>query len=154
MKLAVQCLCFLHFALLSFGLDTHISLSRRKAFHSDAGYVNQDRRRPLFARREQYEQQRIHEPKKSRIVSPPQNDIAHPKVVPNPMMPKCSQLGQSCVPLYGCCDSCAMCHCRFFNAICFCRKAEKAKSRCGNKTPKNRKAKKSEKHNPKHALGQ
>ncbi|MEQ2317035.1 hypothetical protein AMECASPLE_038691, partial [Ameca splendens] len=89
--------------------------------------------------------------KKSRIVSPPQNDVPHPKVAPNPSTPKCSQLGQSCVPLCGCCDPCAMCHCRFFNVICFCRKA---KSQCGKKTLNSVKEKKTQGQNPKHALDQ
>ncbi|XP_043960413.1 agouti-signaling protein-like [Gambusia affinis] len=144
MKLAVQCLCFLHFALLSFGLDTYISLSRTKASHSDAGYINQDRVRRLFAKRALYEQQKT---KKSSIVPhpAPQNDVSRPKArLPKPpVMPGCSLLGQSCVPLCGCCDPCATCHCRFFNAICFCRRVERARSRCGSKkAAKRRKAKK------------
>ncbi|KAM4544393.1 uncharacterized protein V3H82_022142 [Fundulus diaphanus] len=150
MKLAVQCLCFLPFSFLSFGLDTHTSLSRSKTSHSDAGYVHQGRM-ILFARRGLYEQHRIQEPQKSRIVSLPQNNVPGPKVVPKPMMPRCSQLGQSCVPLCGCCDLCATCHCRFFNAICFCRKA---KSRCGKKARNSKKATKSQRHNPKHTPGQ
>uniref|UniRef100_A0A3Q2PTY0 Agouti domain-containing protein n=1 Tax=Fundulus heteroclitus TaxID=8078 RepID=A0A3Q2PTY0_FUNHE len=88
--------------------------------------------------------------RKSRIVSLPQNNVPGPKVVPKPMMLRCSQLGQSCVPLCGCCDLCATCHCRFFNAICFCRKA---KSRCGKKARNSRKATKSQRHNPKHTPG-
>ncbi|XP_017157331.1 U13-lycotoxin-Ls1d-like [Poecilia reticulata] len=145
MKLAVHCLCFLHFVLLSFGLDTYISLSRSKAFHSDATYVNQDRVRTLFARRALYEQQKIHETKKSSIVPPPQpqNDVSRPKAVPKPQVTaRCSLLGQSCVPLCGCCDPCTTCHCRFFNAICYCRRAEQARPRCGSKkTAKRRKSK-------------
>ncbi|XP_023181817.1 agouti-signaling protein-like isoform X1 [Xiphophorus maculatus] len=159
MKSAVQCLCFLHFALLSFGLDTYISLSRSKASHSHAGYINQDRVRTLFTRRALYEQQKNHETKKSRVVPhpPPQNDTSRPRlglpkppVKPKPpVMPRCSLLGQSCVPLSGCCDPCATCHCRFFNAICFCRRAERARSRCGSKkTAKRRKARKKSKTQP------
>uniref|UniRef100_A0A3B3VD41 Agouti domain-containing protein n=1 Tax=Poecilia latipinna TaxID=48699 RepID=A0A3B3VD41_9TELE len=43
------------------------------------------------------------------------------------VMARCSLLGQSCVPLCGCCDPSATCHCRFFNAICFCRRVEQAR---------------------------
>lgn len=54
-----------------------------------------------------------------------QNEICPPaKVRPNPVKIKCSQLAQSCLPQSGCCDSCATCHCRFFNVICFCRKTK------------------------------
>uniref|UniRef100_A0A3B3WD72 Agouti domain-containing protein n=1 Tax=Poecilia mexicana TaxID=48701 RepID=A0A3B3WD72_9TELE len=91
--------------------------------------------------------------KKSSIVHPPpspQNDVSRPKAVPKPqVMARCSLLGQSCVPLCGCCDPCATCHCRFFNAICFCRRVEQARSRCGSKkTAKRRKAKKNSKTQP------
>ncbi|KAG2458439.1 AGRP protein, partial [Polypterus senegalus] len=38
------------------------------------------------------------------------------------LMPKCSKVLESCLPFSLCCDPCATCHCRFFNAICYCRK--------------------------------
>ncbi|XP_038123459.1 agouti-related protein-like [Cyprinodon tularosa] len=102
---------------------------------------------PLFARRRLYEQQKIAVLEKPRIVSP-QIVVPRPREVPNPILSKCSQLGQSCVPLWGCCGRCETCHCRFFNAICFCRKA---KSQCGRKLPNSRKSKK--RPNPKKTLG-
>ncbi|XP_015230460.1 PREDICTED: agouti-related protein-like isoform X2 [Cyprinodon variegatus] len=142
MKPAVKCLCFLHLAFFSLGLDAFISASRSKATQSD-GYQSQGRMPPLFARRGQ---QRLGVLVKHRIVSP-QNVVPRPREVPNPILSKCSQLGQSCVPLWGCCGRCETCHCRFFNAICFCRKA---KSQCGIKLL-NTKSKK--RPNPKKTLG-
>lgn len=45
-----------------------------------------------------------------------------PRTTAKPVDPSCSQVSQSCFPLAGCCDPSAVCRCRFFNAICFCRK--------------------------------
>ncbi|KAF7659326.1 hypothetical protein LDENG_00299050 [Lucifuga dentata] len=90
----------------------------------------QVRQRTLFVRREQYEQQRIHVPK-SKTVPAPNPNRPPPKVVPEPVKPKCSQLTQSCMPHSGCCDPCTSCHCRFFKAICFCLKKS---SQCPMKT--------------------
>ncbi|KAM7370130.1 hypothetical protein PAMP_011410 [Pampus punctatissimus] len=101
------------------------SVSRAQA-PERTGFLNQGRRRTLFARRGQYERQRIHVPKPNVIRVPP-NVVSVPTNVPppppkDPAMPVCSQLTQSCLPQSGCCDPCATCHCRFFNAICFCRR--------------------------------
>ncbi|KAM4722332.1 agouti-related protein [Rhinophrynus dorsalis] len=35
---------------------------------------------------------------------------------------RCVQLLESCVGHLPCCSPCASCYCRFFNAICYCRK--------------------------------
>ncbi|XP_073515696.1 agouti-related protein [Phyllobates terribilis] len=35
---------------------------------------------------------------------------------------RCVQLLESCVGHLPCCSPCATCYCRFFNAICYCRK--------------------------------
>ncbi|XP_068117622.1 agouti-related protein [Hyperolius riggenbachi] len=35
---------------------------------------------------------------------------------------RCVQLHESCVGHLPCCSPCATCYCRFFNAICYCRK--------------------------------
>lgn len=61
---------------------------------------------------------------KPRVVPVPPDDPPPPTtaVAPKSVKPSCSQLTQSCVPQSGCCDPCASCHCRFFNAICFCRR--------------------------------
>ncbi|XP_044032881.1 agouti-related protein-like [Siniperca chuatsi] len=128
MKLAVLWLCILHLAFISAGLLTrngpqaaHCNLSDSTAQGPQStGSLNQGRQRPLFARRGQYERQRIHVPKPKEVPVPP-NDLHPPsKVAPKPVKPNCSQLTQSCFPQSGCCDPSASCHCRFFNAICFC----------------------------------
>lgn len=62
---------------------------------------------------------------KPKVVSVPWNDILPSpttKVEAKPVEPSCSQLKQSCLPQFGCCDPRASCHCRFFNAICICRR--------------------------------
>ncbi|XP_018553706.1 agouti-signaling protein [Lates calcarifer] len=139
MKLALLCLCLLQLALVSAGIFTrndlqatysNLSASRAQSSHS-TGSLNQGRQKPLFARRGQYERQRIHVPK-HRVVPVPPNDHPppplSPKVAPKPVNPKCSQVTQSCLPQSGCCDPNTMCHCRFFNAICFCRRANEKKT--------------------------
>ncbi|XP_020778844.2 agouti-signaling protein-like [Boleophthalmus pectinirostris] len=77
------------------------------------------RQRPIFARRGQYERQRVQVPAKPHKfpVGP-----TVPKPAPKPSPSRCSQLTQSCLPQDGCCDLWASCHCHFFNAICFCRR--------------------------------
>lgn len=56
--------------------------------------------------------------------TPPSVPLPSPtvKVEDSAAETSCSQLTQSCVPQFGCCDPQALCHCRFFNAICFCRR--------------------------------
>nr|XP_019942824.1 PREDICTED: agouti-signaling protein-like [Paralichthys olivaceus] len=84
------------------------------------------RQKPLFARRGQYERQSV--PKRVRVVHISQHGLPPPsKVVPRPVKPMCSQLGQSCLPQSGCCEPQTMCHCRFFNTICFCRRRNSVK---------------------------
>ncbi|KAM7390754.1 hypothetical protein PAMA_008784 [Pampus argenteus] len=131
MKQVLLCLCILCLAFVSDGLYTrkdpqtgrnNPSASRAQA-PERTGSLNQGRRRALFARRK-YERQRIHVPKPNVIRVPP-NVVSvppPPKAAPDPAMTVCSQLTQSCLPQSGCCDPCATCHCRFFNAICFCRR--------------------------------
>ncbi|XP_041817875.1 agouti-signaling protein-like [Chelmon rostratus] len=131
MKLALSWFCIVHLALVSAMFftrnDLHAtsgnSLSDRRAqAHQSAGALNHGRQRPLFARRGQYERQRTHKPKPKAVPVPP-SDLAPPsKEAPKPAKPNCSQLTQSCLPQSGCCDPCASCRCRFFNAICFCWK--------------------------------
>ncbi|XP_056220617.1 agouti-signaling protein-like [Seriola aureovittata] len=137
MKLAVFCLCILHVTFVSAGLFTRndlqavhstLSVNRAQAPQS-AGSLNQGRQRPLFARRGQYERQSV---PKSRVVpaspnrspSPPPPPPPPTKVTPKPVKFKCSYLKQSCLPQSGCCEPYATCHCRFFNAICFCRRTK------------------------------
>ncbi|XP_029313986.1 agouti-signaling protein-like [Cottoperca gobio] len=136
MKLAFIWLCFLHLTFVSAGLFTqrndlqtdhsNVSVSRTQAPQRiqplSTGSLNQGRQRPLFARRGQYERQRIHA-QKPKVVHVPPNVVSPPsKVARKPVKPKCSQLKQSCLPQSGCCNQYATCHCRFFNAICFCRR--------------------------------
>uniref|UniRef100_A0A668ALK6 Agouti domain-containing protein n=1 Tax=Myripristis murdjan TaxID=586833 RepID=A0A668ALK6_9TELE len=89
----------------------------------------QVRQRTLFARRGKYERQKMHVMKPKVAPAPPRRPP--PKVAPNPISPRCSRTGESCLPQSRCCEPCATCHCRFFNAICFCRKTN---SQCGRKT--------------------
>ncbi|XP_059182631.1 agouti-signaling protein-like [Centropristis striata] len=129
MKLAVLWLYILHLAFVSAGLLSRIDQQNAKTNMSvglaqapqSTGSLNPSRQR-LFARRGQYKRQRIHVPK-PKVVPVTPNDIQPPnKVDPKPAKPNCSQMTQSCLPQSGCCDLSASCHCRFFNAICFCRK--------------------------------
>ncbi|XP_051267091.1 uncharacterized protein LOC127369603 [Dicentrarchus labrax] len=130
MKLAVSWFCILHLAFVSAGLFTrdglqaaHNNLSGSRAHAPQStGSLNQGRQRPLFARRGQYERQRIHVPKPKVVPVPPKDLPTPSKVAPKPTKFNCSELTQSCLPQSGCCDPCASCHCRFFNAICFCRR--------------------------------
>ncbi|KAM8822341.1 uncharacterized protein AB9W97_004813 [Spinachia spinachia] len=135
MKLAVVCLCILHLIAVGAGQSSgtdpcpgrsSVSARRAKAPQkqppSSAGPVIQGKQRPLFARRGQYERKRIPAPKPKVVPSPPKDAPPSPKVAPKPVKPTCSQLTRSCSPLFGCCATNATCHCRFFNAICFCRR--------------------------------
>ncbi|KAG7524117.1 agouti-signaling protein-like [Solea senegalensis] len=130
MKLAIFFLVVLHVAFINGALFARSAPQRAynnlpssdKGDRATAGTgtLIYGRQRPLFARRGQYERQSV--PKfrvshASPIIRPPP-----PKVTPKPVKPTCSQLAQSCLPLSGCCDPHTSCHCRFFNAICFCRK--------------------------------
>ncbi|KAM3593456.1 uncharacterized protein V6R79_013367 [Siganus canaliculatus] len=131
MKLAVSWFCMLPLAFVSAGLSslserqsaTRNSLSdSRAAAPRSSGSSNQGRHRPLFARRGQYERQRIHVPRPKEVPVPAQDLTPPLSAAPKSETPDCSQLTQSCMPQSGCCDKKASCHCRFFNTICFCRK--------------------------------
>ncbi|XP_070709519.1 agouti-signaling protein-like isoform X2 [Pempheris klunzingeri] len=138
MTLAISWFCILQLAFVSAGLFTrndlqalrsNVSASRAQAPQS-AGSSNH-RKRPIFARRGQYEQQRIHVPKSKVIPVPPSKLPPPSEAVTTPVKSKCSQFTQTCYPQSGCCNPCATCHCRFFNAICFCRRTVPA---CKTKT--------------------
>uniref|UniRef100_UPI0037E78E93 agouti-signaling protein-like n=1 Tax=Semicossyphus pulcher TaxID=241346 RepID=UPI0037E78E93 len=131
MKLTVLCFCFLHVSFISAGLLStndlqsagSSGLSRsgsRTQTPQNTESLNPGRKRPLFARRGQYERQRVHVPKPKKV--PAKETPPPPAVVSKPPKPKCSQLTQSCLPQSGCCEAGSTCHCRFFNAICFCRR--------------------------------
>ncbi|XP_042366845.1 agouti-signaling protein-like isoform X2 [Plectropomus leopardus] len=129
MKLVIMCLCIVHLSLASAGLSVrndlqtahnNVTVSWRKASQSTES-LNLGRQRSLFARRGQYERQRIHA-QKPKVPVPPKVGPPPSKVAPKPAKLKCSQLSQSCVPQSGCCDPRVSCHCRFFNTICFCRR--------------------------------
>ncbi|XP_024135968.1 agouti-signaling protein isoform X2 [Oryzias melastigma] len=123
MKAVILFLCFLHLTFVGSSphpKPRHIWLSEEPTVQSK-GSTNPVRVGPLFARRGLYEYQQLLVPTVE--IPPSQNDILHTKVEQKPIKPGCSQLGQSCSRLSGCCDACATCHCRFFSAICFCRKA-------------------------------
>ncbi|XP_029935509.1 agouti-signaling protein-like [Myripristis murdjan] len=139
MKLTVLCFCLLHVATVNAGLFTHSEItgansnvssncSNDQAPQSTVSLI-QVRQRTLFARRGKYERQKMHVMKPKVAPAPPRRPP--PKVAPNPISPRCSRTGESCLPQSRCCEPCATCHCRFFNAICFCRKTN---SQCGRKT--------------------
>ncbi|XP_068160335.1 agouti-signaling protein-like isoform X2 [Antennarius striatus] len=91
-------------------------------FTSRGCFGNRGSTRPLFARRGHYEQQRIQMQKPKLVPVLRKNPPTPSNVPPKPVKPKCSHLTQTCVPQSGCCDPVASCHCRFFKAICFCRR--------------------------------
>nr|XP_046228025.1 agouti-signaling protein-like [Scatophagus argus] len=126
MKFAVSWFCLLHLALVGAGLfsrhDLHSSVSgRRNQTPHSTGSLSQGRQRSLFARRGHYERQRIHVPKPKEVPVTPNGLPPPTKSAPKAVQSTCSELTQSCLPQSGCCDPRASCHCRFFNAICFCR---------------------------------
>ncbi|KAM9839664.1 uncharacterized protein ACBR49_016656 [Aulostomus maculatus] len=131
MKLTVLCLCLLNVAFVTSRLfarnDLQFGRSNLSKTHQRTA-LGQGRQRTLFARRGQYEQQRIYKPKS---VPVPPKIVPPTKAAPKPSIPMCSQPGQSCFPQSGCCEPCSTCHCHFFNAICFCRRTN---SQCTNKT--------------------
>uniref|UniRef100_A0A3Q1FA27 Agouti domain-containing protein n=1 Tax=Acanthochromis polyacanthus TaxID=80966 RepID=A0A3Q1FA27_9TELE len=128
MKLELLCLCLLHLAFLSCGLFAHSelqsaggSLSVNRSQVTPSPGVS-DQVGSLFARRRQYGRQMIYVQKPRVVPVAPGVPSTPAKVASKPMKPKCSQLNHTCSPQAGCCDPCATCHCRFFNAICFCRR--------------------------------
>lgn len=127
MKLAVVCILTLMYVAAVHGRiftrndlqSTYRKVSANKPAQNQVRTVNAaQRQRPIFARRGQYERQRIHVPAKHKFPVQP----TAPKPAVKPPNPRCSQLTQSCLPQDGCCDAWASCHCHFFNAICFCRR--------------------------------
>ncbi|KAJ0022662.1 hypothetical protein NQD34_014796 [Periophthalmus magnuspinnatus] len=128
MKLAVLCIVILMYFVAVNGRiftrndlqNTYKKISASRPVQNQVRTLNAaQRQRPIFARRGQYERQRIHVPAKPNKF--PVRPTA-PKPASKPTTPRCSQLTQSCLPQDGCCDSWASCHCHFFNAICFCRR--------------------------------
>ncbi|CAN9506501.1 unnamed protein product [Ophioblennius macclurei] len=125
MKLSLLCfVVILHVALVHCGLSSRHDLQagRGAVFPRTTGSQNHGRVRPLFARRGQYERQRIHVPKTKVAPGPPNHAPPPAKKEMNPAKLPCSQLTHTCLPLSGCCDANASCHCRFFNTICYCRR--------------------------------
>ncbi|KAM9774697.1 agouti-related protein-like [Syngnathus typhle] len=124
MKLSILCSCVLHLAFVSGGLLTSNDLQRGSReltkISSRAGNFP-NRYRTLFARRGQYEQQKLlmMRPKGVPVHS---EETSTKAAAPKPASTTCSQLGQSCLPHQGCCEPCSTCHCHFFKAICFCRR--------------------------------
>lgn len=127
MKLAVICILTLAYLATVHGRiftrndlqSTYRKMPANRASQNQVrASLNAGRQRPIFARRGQYERQRVHVPSKTK--TPVHPTFAKP--LPKPINPRCSQLTQSCLPKEGCCDARASCHCHFFNAICFCRK--------------------------------
>ncbi|KAK1174084.1 agouti-signaling protein 2b [Acipenser oxyrinchus oxyrinchus] len=74
----------------------------------EAESLNQEKSDTLFAKRKTQEQQGI------RLLKPQQESWQ--------AIRRCSRALESCIPHSLCCDLCATCHCRFFNAICYCRR--------------------------------
>ncbi|XP_060950307.1 agouti-signaling protein-like [Limanda limanda] len=128
MKVSLLCLCVLvHVALVHAGLFARDELQQPASRTKDkttqsTGSSNHVRQRPLFARRGQYERQSLPKRKAGHNSQHGRPRPSKSKVVPRPVKPMCSLLGQSCLPESGCCVRHTVCHCRFFNAICFCRR--------------------------------
>ncbi|XP_041669659.1 agouti-signaling protein-like [Cheilinus undulatus] len=130
MKLTLLCFGFLHLSIVTEGLFSRSELTDSSSLTSSSdsraqlspntGSPNPSRKRPLFARRGQYERQRVQASKPKKL--PLKDAPPPPDAAPKPVSLKCSQLRQSCVPQSGCCDAGATCRCRFFNTICFCRR--------------------------------
>ncbi|XP_066579400.1 agouti-signaling protein 2b [Amia ocellicauda] len=74
----------------------------------ETGTWNQGKSNTLFARRGTQEWKKVHALK-------PKQELVLP-------FRRCSRVMESCIPHSLCCDPCASCHCRFFNAICYCRR--------------------------------
>ncbi|XP_054621323.1 agouti-related protein-like [Dunckerocampus dactyliophorus] len=123
MKLPVLCFCLLHLAFVSGGLLTRNDLQSggSNLISRRAGHQHGSRHRTLFARRGQYEQQKLQMMRPRGMPAVPK-DNTPTKAPPKPATTACSQLGQSCIPHQGCCEPCSACHCHFFKAICFCRR--------------------------------
>ncbi|XP_057680796.1 agouti-signaling protein-like [Corythoichthys intestinalis] len=121
MKLSVLCLCVLHLMFVSAGLLTSNDL---QSGSSDMAKISRragglpSKYRTLFARRGQYEQQKLLMMRTKGMPDVPKDS----KDAQKPASAVCSQLGQSCLPQQGCCEPCSTCHCHFFKAICFCRR--------------------------------
>ncbi|XP_053269018.1 agouti-signaling protein-like [Pleuronectes platessa] len=152
MKVSLLCLCVLvHVCLVHAGLfandelqQTASSTKTKTSQSTDKDRVaiglllsllvdaslprssNHVRQRPLFARRGQYERQSVPKRKAGHNSQhgrpPPSKGVSRPV---KPIM--CSQVGQSCLPQSGCCMRHTICHCRFFNTICFCRRKQSVK---------------------------
>ncbi|XP_062235990.1 agouti-signaling protein-like [Platichthys flesus] len=132
MKVSLLCLCVLvHVCLVHAGLFGRDELqqtasSTKTKTSQSTGSSNHVRQRPLFARRGQYERQSV--PKRKAGHNSQHGRPPPSKGVPRPVKPiMCAQLGQSCLPQSGCCVRHHICHCRFFNTICFCRRKHSVK---------------------------
>ncbi|XP_061662030.1 agouti-related protein-like [Syngnathoides biaculeatus] len=122
MKLSLLSLFVLLLAFVSGGLLTSKDIqsgSRDLTKISSRAGIFPNKHRTLFARRGQYEQQKLQMMRPKGMPSLPKNSSTK---APKPASATCSQLGQSCLPNQGCCEPCSSCHCHFFKAICFCRR--------------------------------
>ncbi|XP_053492296.1 agouti-related protein-like isoform X1 [Ictalurus furcatus] len=109
MKLVVLCVVVVqvHAVLLMVEEERRVSPTHH-IFRQTADLWNPEKHQTLFARRGLAEYERSQAMK-------PLND-------PVLKAPRCSRLKENCAPdsHSHCCDPCASCHCRFFNAICRC----------------------------------
>ncbi|XP_053492304.1 agouti-signaling protein 2b [Ictalurus punctatus] len=108
MKLVVLCVVVVqvHAVLLMVEEERRVSPTHHIFRQTDLW--NPEKHQTLFARRGLAEYERSQAMK-------PLND-------PVLKAPRCSRLKENCAPdsHSHCCDPCASCHCRFFNAICRC----------------------------------
>ncbi|KAJ3611646.1 hypothetical protein NHX12_021661 [Muraenolepis orangiensis] len=83
-----------------------------------AEFLIQGRQRSL------YERQKVYRLRPRVRPAPPKGPPPEEAQIPlPPSASRCSGTSESCLPQSRCCDPCASCHCRFFNAVCFCLKA-------------------------------
>ncbi|KAG9333071.1 hypothetical protein AGOR_G00172850 [Albula goreensis] len=115
--IAVLCFCLLRVASVHSMLDARdvpknsdVDVSLKDKPSVESGARNQGKTKALFARRGLQERQKLRVVKVQKVPAP---------ALPPPAR-RCSRVMESCIPHTPCCDPCSTCHCRFFNAICYC----------------------------------
>ncbi|XP_015209867.2 agouti-signaling protein 2b [Lepisosteus oculatus] len=114
------CACLIHAAAVHSLFDikdpekrnisdrAEMNLMSEDQYSVETGVWNQGKPKTVFARRAVKEQQILRALKQKQAPEPPSR--------------RCSRVMESCIFHSLCCDPCASCHCRFFNAICYCRR--------------------------------
>ncbi|KAJ8376929.1 hypothetical protein SKAU_G00075090 [Synaphobranchus kaupii] len=86
--------------------DPDVDQSLKDTPSVETGVRHQGKHKTVFARRGPQKSQRLRVGKLKQVLPPAGR--------------RCSRMRESCLPIMPCCDPCAVCHCRFFNAICYC----------------------------------